>query len=61
MERTYITSQGPVTLKEVGVDWIVSNLHTGLDVGFSHLSEAVFYIQTVYAIDPDNIAFWMGE
>ena len=49
MERiksvTYSTSRGPVMLKKVGADWIVSNLHTGVDVGFSTVSKAMAYIR----------------
>lgn len=45
---TYDTTRGPVRLRKVGADWIVSNLHTGSDVGFSTVAKAMAYIRASY-------------
>lgn len=52
MERiesvTYSTTQGPVMLRKVGADWIVSNLHTGSDDGFATIVGAMAHIRNTY-------------
>jgi hypothetical protein len=45
---TYETAEGPVMVRKVGADWIVSNLHTGVDVGFATVPEWMSYVKATY-------------